>query len=176
VNRNRSSLYSIPLSLVCFSLIACGGSSDNDTSITPQPAALCEGEVFASGTVSREFTPTTFNEPFIANEDSHVLIQLSTAFVDGPTTTLVEQDTPFIEIPFEFMICGDAMEIEAMRQGDLFIAVEVFNQAGINARVGDLVSESANVIEGPSSELEIIVSGLEDCDSPDAGGFCTTNQ
>jgi len=62
-----------------------------------------------------------------------------------------------------------------MRQGELFISVNVYNHSGANPRVGDLVNESFNSVEGPSSELDIQVSGLEHCDSPNAGGFCTNN-
>jgi len=161
-------------------LIGCGGNGTGnvDAMVTTQTAVgteLCSEDTFATGTVSRNFTPTTWNEPFVASEDAHIQIQLSTAFIDGPATVLVDQDIPFTPLPFEFTICGNNTEIELTRQGELFISVNVYNHTGFDARVGDLVNEFFNSVDGPSRDLDILVSGLEHCDSPNSGGFCTTN-
>ena len=102
----------IASAVIILFVTACDSDGGNQsTPVTAQAAASCGTDVFAAGTISREFTATTFNEPFVASDEAHVLIQLATAFADGPSKTLVEQDIAFAEIPFEFAICGNATEI-----------------------------------------------------------------
>ena len=136
----------------------------------------CEGEVFVSGTVTREMQPTNWNEPFVPTAEAHVIMTLGDFILDGPTTAVAERDLPFVELPFEFAICADAEMVEAMQQGELTVDMQIFNHAGDDVRVGDLISEYSNGIEGPTQGMEILVSGSEHCDDPNAGGFCTTNE
>jgi len=160
------------------SVVGCGGTGSDpiEALVVPLTSDGCGNDLYAAGTVSRNVTPTTWNEPFVASSDAHIQIQLSTAFLDGPETVIVEQSLPFTSLPFPFEICGDESQVEMMRQGELFISVNIYNHAGYEPKVGDLLSEHFNSLDGPSHELSILVSGLEHCSAPNAGGFCTNNR
>lgn len=136
----------------------------------------CSGDVYVSGTVSRDLIANSYNEPFIPTADAHVRMQLTTYYIDGPSTILAERDVPFSNLPFDFAICADASEVQAARLGELTVSMAIFSRAGVDARVGDLISERAYPVEGPTSGMQILVSGLEHCDAENAGGFCTSNE
>jgi hypothetical protein len=146
-----------------------GEDGDEDTS-----GDSCEDlPIYVSGTVTREMTETTWNQPFVPTPEVHVRMRLYTFYYDGPLTVLAERDVPFVELPFEFELCADPDAVEAAREGVLAVDVNVYNHAGDSPRVGDLVSEYQNEIDGPTSDLEILVSGVEHCDDPNAGGLCS---
>ncbi|HRI69832.1 MAG TPA: hypothetical protein PK156_36635 [Polyangium sp.] len=151
-----------------------GGSGESSGGPNSNSLATCSGDVFVSGTVTREITPTTWNEPFVPTADAHVVMQLEDYLLDGPATVVAERDLPFESLPFEFAICGDAQMIEAMRKGQLTVDISVYNHADATIHIGDLLDEYANDIDGPTQGLSIKVSGVEDCNSPNAGGYCTS--
>lgn len=134
----------------------------------------CEGNVYVSGTVTRDITDTSWSQPFIKTDDAHVRIRLSSWMIDLASTTLVERDVPFEEFPFDFTICADAENIETLRNDRMLsVSIEVHGSEGFTAHVGDLVSEIANDIDGPTTGLLVQLSGLEHCNAEYAGGFCT---
>lgn len=173
-----TSLAAITLLTACPEPAEEGGQTTTGEGETEGGEGLdsCEGEVFVSGTVTREMQPTNWNEPFVPTAEAHVIMKLGDFINDGPTYTRAERDLPFVELPFEFAICADAEMVQAMQEGELIIDMEIFNHAGDDVRVGDLVSEYLNTIDGPAQGVEIVVSGIEHCDDPNAGGFCTTNE
>ena len=93
-----------------------------------------------------------------------------------PSVILSDRDVEFVQLPFDFAICGDAEVFEEASLGEIAVSVDIFNHERNDPRVGDLTSEFLNSIDGATSNLEILVSGLEDCDSPEAGGFCTSSR
>ncbi len=173
------------ISLVGLTLLlaACGnsnsdqpGAGENGEEVMAQFSSSCIGDVFVSGIVSREFSNTSWNEPFVPNDAAHVRMELTTFLFDGPSTVLAERDFAFSGLPFEYAICGDAATIESLRIGVLAVSVDIYNHEGVEPRVGDLVNEYLNTIDGPTSDLNILVTGLEHCDASNAGGFCTRNE
>jgi hypothetical protein len=54
------------------------------------------------------------------------------------------------------------------------LSVTVLNHPGNDTRVGDLTSEYRNEVSAAGESLTVKVSGLEPCDAPGAGGFCTS--
>jgi len=153
-----------------------GTDEFSDGIVQPQVSATCDGELYVSGTVSREFSETAWNEEFIAAPAAHVHMSIFTFFSDGPSAVLAQRDVPFVSLPFSFAICANAEEIASLRQDQLAVSIDVFNHAGRDARVGDLLGEYLNSIDGPTNEMQITVTGLEHCDSPNSGGFCTNNR
>lgn len=119
--------------------------------------------------------PFTHPEAFEFTEDSHAVVQLYhsvSALGDGPveliSETTIEGVTSF---PLAYRIEGDS-EAVFSRQGDYFLDVEVFSGAGNEAVVGDLINEFYTPVPSPGAEVEVKVTGLEACSSPDSGGFC----
>lgn len=117
----------------------------------------------------------THPEAFVFTEDSHAVVQLYysiSALGDGHVELVAETTIEGItSFPLTYRIEGDPETIFA-REGDYFLDVEVFSGAGNEAVVGDLINEFYTPVPGPGAEVKVKVTGLEACDSPDAGGFC----
>lgn len=151
-----------------------GGSSDTDTG-AGAGALDCEvGVPIVSGTVERELQEHTWNEPFIPNPDAHVSLLLVSYYVDGTSIGRAERDVPFEALPFDFVICGDPEAAFAADEENYEVWVNVYNHDTTELRVGDLADEYIDEVEGPTEGLEVVVSGVEHCDAPYAGGLCST--
>lgn len=119
--------------------------------------------------------PFTHPEAFVFTEDSHAVVQLYysvSALGDGPIELVAETTIEGVSrFPLAYRIEGDPETVFA-REGDYFLEVRVFSGAGDEAAVGDLINEFYTPVPSPGAEVGIRVTGLESCDSPDAGGFC----
>jgi hypothetical protein len=147
-----------------------GGCIHNETPEYHQ--VLGQGTLIASGTVRRDMTQFTWNEDFLPVPEAHVTMYVfSYTFnlADGPEPLLIEQDFPFQGLPFSFEIRGD---LELPPENGINLRVDIFNHAGAVVAVGDLGNEGRNEAVPGTENMKITVSGLEPCDSPDAGGFC----
>ncbi len=165
----------------CLGLFVTGCGGDNNTSKPFTPALANEnlanngsGEIIVSGTVEREMTETTNNEPFVATDQAHTVITVR-RYVgeDAEAPSVLQKDVPVANLPFEFELRGEAAKV--LGDGDAFlVSVEVYNHAGDKSVVGDLVSEYQNQIKGQTRDMTILVSGLEACDASNAGGYCVS--
>lgn len=119
--------------------------------------------------------PFTHPEAFIFTEDSHAVVQLYysvSALGDAPIELVAEtMIESIVSFPLAYRIEGDPETVFA-REGDYLLDVEVFSGAGDEAVVGDLINEFYTPVPSPGAEVEVRVTGLESCDSPDVGGFC----
>ena len=119
--------------------------------------------------------PFTHPEAFVFTEDSHAVVQLYysiSALGDGPVELVAETTIEGVSsFPLAYRMKGNPKTVFA-REGDYFLEARVFSGAGDEAAVGDLISEFYTPVPGPGAEVRVRVTGLESCDSPDAGGFC----
>lgn len=61
-----------------------------------------------------------------------------------------------------------------LADGDEFLFfIDVYNHKGVDPRVGDLSSEYVNELTAKQKGSTVQLTGLEHCDSPQAGGYCT---
>ena len=150
-----------------------GDGSSGDDGTTDGSLECEQGAPLVSGTVHRELEDHTWNEAFEPTAEAHVVMRLYTYVVDGPSTTIATHDVPFETLPFDFVICGDP-EAAFADGGGYDVEVNVYNHEGDEYRVADLIDEYHDEVDGPTEGLEIVVTGLEHCDEPYAGGYCTT--
>ncbi|RKZ93270.1 MAG: hypothetical protein DRR19_01630 [Candidatus Parabeggiatoa sp. nov. 1] len=136
-------------------------------------SVVSDRSLLVSGHVEREFTDHTWNEEFVATDAAHVVIQVRRyEGEDVAAPLLAERDVPFKSLPFDFDV---RVAPKDMPRNDeqLLISVNIYNHEGTEGAVGDLIDEYRNMVEPRTEEVKIIVSGLESCDDPNAGGFCT---
>ena len=145
-------------------------------SMSRQPDELADPNLLVRGNIiyaQRE--PYTNPEPFRFTEDSHAVVRLYyswSALGDAPSELVAETTLEDLSgFPLEYRLEGDAEAVFA-RRGDYFIDVEAFSGAGDEPVVGDLISEYYTPVPSPGAAVEVRVTGLEPCDSPDAGGYC----
>ena len=125
--------------------------------------------------------PFTHPTAFEFTQDSHAVIGLYysvSALGDGPSELVAETEIKNITgFPIAYRINGEP-EAAFSKRGDYFLRAEIFSGAGNKLAVGDLISESFTPVvsslftASDLSAVEIAVTGLESCDSPDVGGFC----
>lgn len=150
-------------------------------SMVRQPSELADPNLLVRGNlVYAQGEPNTHPEPFEFTEDSHAIVQLwwwtgpSIADVPGEllASTTLENISAF---PIEYRLEGDAEEIFA-RRGEYYLNVGVFSgdggPTGEKFAVGDLTNETNTLVPSAGAEVEVKLTSLESCDSPDAGGSC----
>jgi hypothetical protein len=165
-------------------LAACGippeSQNKGGNSNLPAPAAgECGqgGDLIVGGTVEREMEPTNWNEPFEPGDDAHMVFELrSYAGEDAAAPLFCRYSLPAQVPPFEFRIGHTDLSPFEGSSGTLLLSINIYNHAGEDGAVGDLVSEYSNRFTEATDDAVIVVSGLESCDDPDAGGFCTSAQ
>ncbi len=151
------------------------GTADTGDSSGEIADGCLSGAPLVSGTVTREMTKFTWNEPFVPSPEAHIRMSLGDFIVDGDTTVVAEHDVPFEMLPFTYVICGDP-DTAFTGEGLHVVSVDVFNHEGTDGRVGDLIDEYLDEVDGVTEDFDILVGGLEHCDDPNAGGFCTTEE
>ncbi|NUP09195.1 MAG: hypothetical protein HOW73_24355 [Polyangiaceae bacterium] len=144
-----------------------GGSAEGGTG-----EGGATNDFLVRGVGIREMTATTYNEEILPAPDAHAVVSLRRYEGEDASAPLVtEIDIPFTGFPVPFEIDGDP--VAAFGDSDtLLLRIEIFNHAGTDATIGDLVSEHSNEIQSAGTEVEILVGGLESCDAPNAGGYC----
>lgn len=126
--------------------------------------------------VHNKSNPHSLNDSFIVTKDTHLIVTLSYApFADGPSEKILSEDfTNIGGLPFTLEIAG---ELEKLFNKRLYnISAIVYNHSGNEVAVGDLVSEIITEVQADSRNIEVQVFGMEDCNAPNAGGFCTSNR
>ena len=144
--------------------------------VTKQENELADPNLLVSGSIVYALgKPYTYPEPFEFTENSHAVVRLYyswSALGDAPSELVAETTLGDLSsFPLEYRLGGDAEAVFA-RRGDYFLQVDVYSGAGDTAKVGDLTSEMYTPVPDPGAEVEVEVTGLEPCNSPDVGGVC----
>lgn len=135
-----------------------------------------EANLLVGGEISYvQGEPYTHQEAFEFTENSHAVVQLYYSFsalgdgdVELVAETTLEDITSF---PLSYRLEGDPETVFA-RDGDYFLFVDVYSDAGDTAKVGDLTNEMYTPVPNPGAEVAVEVTGLESCNSPGVGGVC----
>jgi hypothetical protein len=132
-----------------------------------------DDDALVSGSVVRIDTATSYSEPVVLGSDSVARVGLYSnpaLGAEGTSTLVVEQVfSPAPSLPFEFELSVPPPDESSRDQYHLQVEIK---QHASTFTVGDLVSESLNVVEPPAARVVVEVQGLESCDAPNAGGFC----
>ncbi len=168
----KSALAATLVSLTLALLAGCAA----DTGPTAGASAIVAGtgDLLVTASVVREITPTTTSEALTPAAGAHTHVELR-RYVgeDAPAELVLADDQPFTGLPLNLTVRGDAARVFADRS-KLLLFVSVLNHPGNDRRVGDLMSEYRNEVTAAGDSLTVKVSGLESCDAPGAGGFCTS--
>ena len=152
--------------------LGCALSSCQTEEVATNPKVLVSGEiVHVRG-------PYTYEGDFVFTEDAHASVTLfysSSAGGDAPAEQLAKTTLDGITaFPLTYQIEGDPKLFS--REGDYFLQASVLMSAGDEHYVGDLLNEVYTPVYAPGTRVQVEVTGLEHCDSPGAGGFCTTKE
>jgi len=94
---------------------------------------------------------------------------------DYPSTLEWEKDFKNISgLPFKFDI-NNFEDIANDSDKEYSISVKVINGIEDKAHIGDLINEFQTIVSLSNSSVTVKVFGLEDCDTPNAGGFCSSS-
>lgn len=172
---NESSLVTVGI-LVSALLAACsssvGGVGGGGAGGGSGGEAAGTADLLVRGQVTREMNPYTYNEEIVIAPEAHAVIELRRyQGEDAATIPVTKIDVPFTGFPLSFQILGD-VDAAFGTDDKLLLGVDVYNHAGTDLVVGDLVSEYSNDLEVPGLDVDILVGGLESCGAPNAGGFC----
>lgn len=138
---------------------------------TTGPLVFGTGDVVLRGTISRELREYSDNRPFVLTADNHVVLSLrryqgedtDAPLVLGASLTLPSGQ---LDLPRAYELRGAALP------PDETLLIDLRFEAGGTARPLALISEYRNELDPGATQLDILVSGLEPCDAPNAGGFC----
>lgn len=168
----KSSLAVTLVSLTLAFLAGCAAESEPTSGASAVVSGT--GDLLVTANVVREITPTTTNDVLTPAAGAHTRIELR-RYVgeDAPADLLLADDQPFTGLPLTLSVRGDAARAFA-GPSKLLLSVTVMNHPGNDTRVGDLTSEYRNEVTAAGESLTVKVSGLEACDAPGAGGFCTS--
>lgn len=148
--------------------------------MTRQPSPADPNLLVRGNLVYVQGEPNTYPEPFEFTEDSHAIVQLwwwtGPGVADVPEELIAETTLEDISsFPIEYRLEGDAEEIFA-RRGEYYLNVGVFSgdggPSGEEFSVGDLTNETYTLVPNPGAKVEVKMTSLESCGSPDAGGSC----
>lgn len=147
-----------------FSLSACGPAVGGGS-----------GELIVAGTVEREIQDHAWNDAFDPSGDAHAVFEVRRYQGEDASAPLVTStDVPFSEtLPFPFEVRGD-VDVASLDGQKLLVSVSIFNHPGTTIAVGDLASEYSNEAAVGDGDMKVLVTGVESCSAPNAGGFCTS--
>lgn len=135
------------------------------------PNLLVSGEV-----VQVETSHSYTGEPAFT-EDAHAIVTLE--YVEGFDAlgeVLAKQRIEDIDaFPISFRLEGDP-KATFNRRGYYLVAATVYMGASDELYIGDFSDNIWNEVDGPTSEMKIRVSGLEQCGTPESGGGCATRE
>ncbi len=141
--------------------------------ITSILLSACGNSRSISGTIVTERTQFSYQRDFNFTADSHAIIRIySKNNSENSDTAIKKNINNIISFPIQFSI-----QIETpldFSKNDYFISAKVFSQAGDDTHVGDFTTETVTPIPRTGS-VTVRVAGLESCDSPNSGGFCSSN-
>ena len=125
-----------------------------------------------SGKIVPIKTKHSYQEEFKFTPDSHVIIKLYLEKNSEENETIT---TYKIENIKEFPIHFSVPLSGASRSSDLRISATVISGTGDEAKIGDFKTETVTPVPSWGS-VTVEVVGLESCNAPHAGGFCTSKE
>jgi len=150
-------------------ILAAGCSKEADGTLI-----LGNGEVVVSGTIVRQETAASYNEPFLPGEGSHVVISFRRIGAAADSAPSFEADAPASALPIPFEVRGRASEIFPDAGSPLQVSAAVYAHAGLELQVGDLASEETYTLAKAGDRLDVQVLGLEPCSAVGSAGPCVT--
>ena len=99
-----------------------------------------------------------------------VTLECTNGYADVPATFISKQIiSNFDSFPIDFELRGNRLEADKITHCD--IGVDVRREPK-KICIGDLTNEYYNVIDIPAKDVDVMVTGLEPCGTPQSGGFC----
>lgn len=153
----------------------CGGSRGFDGSQAVRIGACGSGDYLISGTLVRDIGgERQYDGPLELSADSAVVVTLNGSYGDvrgdAPAELVTSQIiTPVPDFPISYCLAGDAAKVMGYHQ--LFITAEVRQHADTYT-VGDLMEEIFHEVTIPKTAETLHMTGIENCSSPNSGGFC----
>lgn len=163
-------------------LVACDSKTKTDTSsglnfdtgLDSDSGLECTDEdVILSVTVERKTGGGyTYDDPVDFGEASIATFKIYGGHQYGEFDTeyIIENVlSPVTDFPIFFCMTSPDTEVDPSL--DHIISVEL-NQDPELSTVGDMINENHTSVNPPDDTVVVYVSGLESCESEDAGGFC----
>lgn len=140
-------------------------------STTTGPLVLGSGPLLARGTITRELSPHSDNRPFVLAPGNHLDLELRTyAGEDRPAPLALQAS---VTLPVGTLTLPLAYELHGtLPSSDDTYLLHLEVHSGGSERPLELVSEYANELAPGVHQLDVVLTGLEPCDAPNAGGFC----
>ncbi len=138
--------------------------------------------LLASGQIVRVDTQHSYQGETTFTEGTHAVVTLcSMEGMDAPCETLSTQRIEGVDsFPIPYRLEGNPEEVFSQPGAGYYVyylvRATVYMGAGDELYIGDFSDNIWNEIDGPTSELDIRVSGLERCGSPEGGGACASNE
>ncbi len=167
-----TSILSFLTTLVIVTSASCGSSLESKTGQTRND--IIRGEVVHIK------PPHSLQEDFVSTKDARIVVEIIYApSADSMGEVVWEQSyMDDIGLPFVFEIPAGAVDFIEANANDYegyYIFATVYNHVGDESEAGDLITETFTSISPYIGNVKIEVSGLEPCNSPNAGGFCASN-
>jgi hypothetical protein len=162
--------------LLALMLAACdAGEADDGEAPADVDVVVGEGDLIVAGAVERTSSATALNDAFVPTAAAHVTISVREYVGEDAAAPLVaEADVPFTgELPFTYEVRGD-VDAEALADATLIVSVRMYNHAGDELAVGDLMSDTFISAELGQADVAVDVQGLESCSDAAAGGSCAS--
>lgn len=122
----------------------------------------------------------TYDHDFNFTEESHVVVQLVHYLGQASQASIVKEIrfSHVKALPLAYAITEDSSTGSSQdlfaREGTYAVQTRVHSQAGDEVKVGDLITETSNIVSAPMRDMTVFVTGVEDCAAENAGGFCST--
>ena len=125
-----------------------------------------------SGKIVPIWTDHSYKGKFEFTEHSHAIIELYVEeSADHSLTVGTHRIDPVTKFPIDFSIpLPRNANIEKLR-----ISTQVISGEGDEAKEGDFITETVTPVKRWTS-IKVEVVGLESCDAPHSGGFCSSNK
>ncbi|MFO0547450.1 MAG: hypothetical protein U0271_03625 [Polyangiaceae bacterium] len=135
---------------------------------------LGQGALLLRGKIDRELGVHAANDDFVADRDAVLHLELrQNRGADAAAPLAIAADVKLTEgllvFPIEYELHGDPTKLVA--DGSYFLSAQVTNGPK-GSGPHTLASEYRNEVIGGEREKDFLVTGLELCGSPNAGGFC----
>lgn len=136
------------------------------------PVILGQGALIVRGQITREERAHTDNQPFVVGPTGGTLALELRRYqgedTGAPLAILATVALP--PGPVTFPITYELRDDQPRAAGTLLVHAQFITDGP--ARPLQLISEYRTTLRPGVDQLDVVVSGLEPCDSPSAGGFC----
>ena len=122
----------------------------------------------------------SYDKGFNFTAESHATVRLMHNLQSDATARTIKEISfsRVNKLPLAYAISVDSstgsLEELFAQKGTYSVQVTVHSGPGDDLRVGDLINEIHFNVAAPTANLNIFVTGLEDCEAENAGGACTS--